>query len=62
MSTWPNRGSLRRPLRGAGRRKVRTPKAVRSRRSDSSQQASSNAGAVQFANGRFANPPLQPHH
>jgi hypothetical protein len=24
MSTWPNRGCLRRPLRGAGREEVRT--------------------------------------
>jgi hypothetical protein len=47
MSTWPNRGHLRRPLRGAGRKKTRTAKAVRPRRSDSRQQASSIAGAVQ---------------
>ena len=40
-------GGPRRPLRGAGRMKVRPAKAVRSCRSDSSQQASSKAGAVQ---------------
>jgi transposase InsO family protein len=40
-------GGLRRPLRGAGKRKVRTAKAVRPSRSDSSQQASSKPGAVQ---------------
>ena len=44
-------GGLRRPLRGAGRREDRTAKAVRSRRSDSSQQASSKPSAVQIAAG-----------
>ncbi len=49
MSTWPNRGGLRRPLRGAGRENNRTDKTVRPRQSDSSQQASSKPGAVQTA-------------
>ena len=49
MNTWPNRGGLRRPLRGAGIIEIRTAKReVRSCRSDSSQQASSKGGAVQF--------------
>jgi transposase len=46
MSTWPNRGGLRRPLRGAEREKIQNPNTVRPRRSDSSQQASSKPGAV----------------
>jgi hypothetical protein len=49
MSTWPNRGGLRRPLRGAEREKIQNPNTVRPRRSDSSQQASSKPGAVQSA-------------
>ena len=45
MSTWPNRGCLRRPLRGPEERKSE-PNIVRPTRSDSSQQASSKPGAV----------------
>ena len=49
MSTWPQPAGLRRPLRGAGIIEVRTAKrGVRPCRSDSSQQASSKPGAVQF--------------
>jgi putative ABC transport system substrate-binding protein len=40
-------GGLRRPLRGLEEEKTEQPKAVRPRRSDSSQQASSKPGAVQ---------------
>jgi len=47
MSTWPNRGGLRRPLRGAGIEKFPNSQAVRS-----SQQASSKLGAVQPARTR----------
>ena len=48
MNTWPNRGRLRRPLRGADEVKSEEPEQVRSRRSDSSQQASSKPGAVHY--------------
>jgi hypothetical protein len=51
MSTWPNRGGLRRPLRGAERERefkdTNTNLTVRPHRSDSSKQASSKPGAVQ---------------
>jgi hypothetical protein len=50
MSTWPNRGGLRRPLRGAERERefkdTNTNLTVRPHRSDSSKQASSKPGAV----------------
>jgi len=46
MGTWPNRGGLRRPLRGAGIMKVQAPKQVKPLRFDSNQQASSKVGAV----------------
>ena len=51
MSTWPNRGGLRRPLRG-GPEERENPKtqtanlSIRSTRSDSSQQASTKPGVV----------------
>ena len=54
MSTWPNRGGLRRPLRG-GPEERENPKtqtanlSIRSTRSDSSQQASTKPGVVQMA-------------
>jgi hypothetical protein len=54
MSTWPNRGASGGPCGGLneGESKPPTPHTwVRSLRSDSSQQASSKAGAVQL---RFA--------
>lgn len=47
MNTWPNREGLRRPLRGGCERESLNPRAVRPRRPDSSQQASSKPGAVQ---------------
>ena len=50
MNTWPNRGGLRRPLRGLEERENPKTQAanltIRSTRSDSSQQASSIPGAV----------------
>lgn len=46
MNTWPNREGLRRPLRGGCERESLNPRAVRPRRPDSSQQASSKPGAV----------------
>ena len=50
MSTWPNRGGLRRPLRGLKKRENQTeikPQHLnRPQRSDSSQQASSKPGVV----------------
>ncbi|MFO1293504.1 MAG: integrase arm-type DNA-binding domain-containing protein [Rubrivivax sp.] len=53
MSTWPNRGGLRRPLRG-GPEERENPKtqtanlSIRSTRSDSSQQASTKPGVVHW--------------
>ena len=48
MSTWPNRGCLRRPLRGGWNNESRTARReVKPSRSDSSQQASSKPGAIQ---------------
>ena len=47
MSTWPSRGGLRRPLRGAEKMKTEQQhQVVRPCRSDSSQQASTKPGAV----------------
>ena len=47
MSTWPNRGGLRRPLRGAELKKDQTAKFSRSGWFDSHQPASTKAGVVQ---------------
>ena len=49
MNTWPNRGGLRRPLRGGWEIENLNPRTVRPCRSDSSQQASSIPGAVHSA-------------
>ena len=62
MRTWPNRGGLRRPLRGARRERIKTQAAnltVRPTGSDSSQQASSKPGAVQYLALRLAALELQ---
>ena len=49
MSAWPSRGGLQRPLRGAEKMKTEQQhQVVRPCRSDSSQQASTKPGAVQF--------------
>lgn len=51
MSTWPNRGASGGPCGGPEERKSE-PNTVRPTRSDSSQQASSKAGAVHSADSR----------
>ena len=47
MNTWPNRGAPGGPCGGLRDHQIKHSKEVRSRRSDSSQQASSKPGAVQ---------------
>ena len=49
MSTWPNRGASGGPCGGWNNESSNSPREVRPCRSDSSQQASSKAGAVQTA-------------
>ena len=51
MSTWPNRGASGGPCGGLNEGNPKHQRAVRSRRSDSSQQASSKAGAVHIGPG-----------
>ena len=52
MNTWPNRGASGGPCGGRVDNETEQSREVRSSKSDSSQQASSKPGAVQFKDGR----------